>query len=128
MHSLEKQLSQAMQVFKLPLGDLFTRQTNVLDQLIVSPFASLGIALGVGQNFAATSHVDGDMGYTFAGSFSTKPGKVGNGFIFPQYKLKAEFPDDIGHVRLFAFNPRFEVRGFYLLKNYTINLSSGWTK
>ena len=98
-----------MSVFKLPLCDLVSRQSKVLDQLKVSPFASLGTALGVGKNFCATSHVDSDMGYTFAGSFSTKPGKKGNSFIFPDYRLKAEFPGDTNYVNLFAFNPKFQV-------------------
>ena len=119
-NSLKNSISNAMKVFKLPLGDLFARQTNVLDQLIVSPLSSLGIALGVGKNFSCTSHVDGDMTFTFSGSFSTKPGKVGNGFIFPTFRLKAEFPDDINHVRLFAFNPRFEVKRFYFPNLYVI--------
>ena len=39
------------------------------------------------------------------GSFSTEPGKLGNGFLFPDYNLKVEFPGDIGQIQLFCFNP-----------------------
>ena len=110
-NTLSNSLAAAMRVFKLPLFDLVSRQSKVLDQLRESPFASLGIALGVGKNFCATSHVDADMGFTFAGSFSTKPGKKGNSFIFPNHQLKAEFPGDTNYVNLFAFNPKFQVNG-----------------
>ena len=74
----------------------------------------------MGKNFAASSHLDRDMAFTFAGSCSTKPGKVGNGFLFPKFRLKAVFPDDINQVRLFAFNPGFEVK--HLTKILLISL------
>ena len=166
-NALRNSLAAAMNVFKLPLGDLVTRQSKVLDQLTASPFASLGIAigigsvesrpdtvtissqisswftrfytilkdifaiqkdfvcyiyhqtrymckildstLGVGKNLWSTSHVDEDMGFTFSGSFTTKLGKEGNGFLFPAFGLKAEFPADTNNVNLFTFNPKFEV-------------------
>ena len=178
-NALRNSLAAAMNVFKLPLGDLVTRQSKVLDQLTSSPFASLGIAigigsvesrlftveicslklilqdlyaisndfflflifknilvaiyqtrhmfkildstLGVGKNLWSTSHVDQDMGFTFSGSFTTKPGKVGNGFLFPTFGLKAEFPSDTNTVNLFVFNPKFEVNRkciHFLISNY----------
>ena len=62
--------------------------------------------LALGKNFASSAHVDNDLGYTFSGSFSTELGKQGNGFIFPPYKLRLSFPEDVDNINLFCFNPK----------------------
>ena len=111
---LRNSLAGAVEVFKLPLGDLITRQQSVLGHLLVSPFSSLGIALAIGKNYASSSHVDSDMGFTFAGSFTTEAGRRGNSFVFPTYRMKIDFPGNTNNVSLFAFNPKFEV--CYLIK------------
>ena len=46
----------------------------------------LGLALSIGKNYYSSSHKDNDMALTFSGSFSKK-GQVGNGFVFPEYKV-----------------------------------------
>ena len=54
----------------------------------------------------SSAHKDDDLGFTFSGSFSTEPGKQGNGFLFPAYKLKLAFPDDVKKINFFSFNPK----------------------
>lgn len=84
------------------------------------------IPLAVGKNFAATAHIDNDSAFTFrlgtfsfkfrlrfiiicSGIFSTKQGKVGNSFCFPQFEVKIGSHNDHEQLQLFMFNPCFEV-------------------
>ena len=53
-------------VYKLPLRDLIIRQFDLIRKIDLSPISDLGLALGVGKNFFASSHVDRDMGFTFS--------------------------------------------------------------
>ena len=62
--------------------------------------------VALGKNFASSAHIDDDLGYTFSGSFSTEPGKEGNAFLFPAYKLRLNFPNDVLNINLFCFNPK----------------------
>ena len=48
-NAVKNSLSEAMKVFKLPLWDIYTRQSEVLNQLALSPFSKLGLALGKGS-------------------------------------------------------------------------------
>ena len=48
-NGVKNSLSDAMEIFKLPLFDLVTRQSFVLDQLALPPFGKLGLALGKGS-------------------------------------------------------------------------------
>ena len=62
----KKSIHHAMNVFRLPLADLFVCQKLVMDLLVQSPFSEAGLAVAVGKNYASSSHVDEDMGFTFA--------------------------------------------------------------
>ena len=48
-NGVKNSLCDAIKVFKLPLWDLCTRQSEVLNHLALSPFNELGLALGKGS-------------------------------------------------------------------------------
>jgi hypothetical protein len=37
-----------------------------MDHLVETSTNDLGLSVAVGRNYQSTSHIDGDMGYTFA--------------------------------------------------------------
>ena len=57
------------------------------------------------------------MSFSYCGSFSSCV-KEGNGFIFPTFKAKIDFPDDEQRLNLFAFNPKFEVQYYWIMILY----------
>ena len=65
-NGFKKSISHVLNVFRLPLADLFIRQQRVMEQVIQAEFSDVGPAVAVGKNYASSSHVDEDMGYTFA--------------------------------------------------------------
>ena len=65
-YDFKKSISQAVDVFRLPLADLFLRQKKVMDILVQSAFSEVGLAVAVGKNLASSSHIDDDMGFTFS--------------------------------------------------------------
>ena len=106
-NELKKHLKKVVGVFKKPLYDLCLRQKAIIEETSRSTLATVGLSLAAGRDYYSSSHVDDDMVFTFAGSFSTQAGKVGNSFIFPDFKAKLTFPNDSNVVTLFCFNPRF---------------------
>ena len=104
---LKKHLKKVVGVFKKPLYDLCLRQKAIIEETSRSTLTTVGLALAAGRDYCSSSHVDDDMAFTFAGSFSTQAGKVGNSFIFLDFKAKLTFPNDSNVVTLFCFNPRF---------------------
>ena len=65
-NEFKKSINHALNVFRIPLADLFIRQKMVMDLLVQSPFSEAGLAVAVGKNYASSSHVDDDIGFTFA--------------------------------------------------------------
>ena len=65
--TVKKLFGQVVEVFKLPLWDLVSRQKGILDLLLQSSYTSLGNAVAVRKNFSSSSHTDPDVGYTFSG-------------------------------------------------------------
>ena len=63
---LQKSISHVVDVFRLPLFDLLTRQKRVMDMIVQSNFSKAGLALAVGKNYQSSAHKDDDMGFTFA--------------------------------------------------------------
>eukprot|EP00090_Calanus_glacialis_P035229 TRINITY_DN60188_c0_g1_i1.p1 TRINITY_DN60188_c0_g1~~TRINITY_DN60188_c0_g1_i1.p1 ORF type:complete len:255 (-),score=24.75 TRINITY_DN60188_c0_g1_i1:14-778(-) len=126
--AMKRGISNAVSVFSLPLADLYLRQKRIMDHLVQTSSNNLGLSVAVGQNYQSTSHIDRDMGYTFAGSFSSCRGKIGNSFIFPTFNAKIAFPEDCQDINLFCFNPTLQhcAEGFnpaqgnsYLFSIYT---------
>ena len=75
---------------------------------IPSLFAVLNrIILAIGKNFAASAHVDPDIGFTYSGSFHCGTGGK-NGFAFPDYQARIHL-DDEHHVQMFMFNSAVKV-------------------
>ena len=63
---LKKSIGHVVDVFRLPLFELLTRQRRVMDMIVQSNFSEAGLAVAVGKNYQSSAHVDDDMGFTFA--------------------------------------------------------------
>ena len=63
--ALRRGIRNAVDVFSLPLGDLYLRQKKIMDHLVEASPSHLGLAVAVGKNYSSSSHVDEDMGFTF---------------------------------------------------------------
>ena len=53
---LKRALTNILEVFKVPAYQIFPRQKKAFDHLAKSPFTDVGLGLGVGENFCASSH------------------------------------------------------------------------
>ena len=65
-NAIYKGIQQAAEVFRVPCGDLYLRQRNIIRcSMLANPLCDIGFACAIGKNLYSSEHVDkGDAGFT----------------------------------------------------------------